>query len=75
MLPSPQADKTNLQRKVAELDDTVKELIGTENSEPRNGQQMNSLSRSKDKNHGKRPNHLEKPLTRWSNVRADGFTG
>lgn len=58
-----QADKTNLQRRVAELDDLVKKLVGESH------QTTNGLSRPKDNNRGRRPNHhSEKPLPRWNNV-------
>lgn len=68
------ADKSNLQRKVAELDDMVKKLIGTQNTEPRNRHQISSLSRPKDNDHGKRQHHSEKSLPRWNSLRTDSLT-
>lgn len=75
LLSSLQADKSNLQRKVAELDDMVKKFIGTQTTEPRNRHQMSSsLSRPKDNDHGKRQHHSEKSLPRWSSLRTDNLT-
>ncbi|CAK9182804.1 unnamed protein product [Ilex paraguariensis] len=57
-------DKFNLQKKVAELDEMVKKLFGTQSIQPRNRQQMSSLSRSGDTDLGKRLANSEKLLLR-----------
>ncbi|KAL3505563.1 hypothetical protein ACH5RR_030945 [Cinchona calisaya] len=51
------ADKTNLQRRVAELDDMVKKLIGTQNIGLQKWQQVNSLTRLKDSSASKKLSH------------------
>lgn len=59
-----QVDKTNLQRKVAELDDMVKKLCGAQTTQSRVQQQMNSLSRSSNSDFSKRLTNSEKQLLR-----------
>ena len=42
-----QADKTNLQKKVAELDDLVKKICGTQTTQPRHGLMRSSTEYNK----------------------------
>lgn len=53
-----QADKTNLQKKVVELDDLVKKLCGTQTTHPRHGLMRSSTEFNKMPTDSKR--HLDR---------------
>ncbi|KAI3469226.1 hypothetical protein Pfo_025889 [Paulownia fortunei] len=63
-------DKSNLQKRVAELDDIVKKLFSMQDSQPRDQPQMNSLLRPFDHNLGERLAHSQKVLSRINNQLA-----
>ncbi|KAL2534878.1 Phragmoplast orienting kinesin-1 [Abeliophyllum distichum] len=63
-------DKTNLQKRVTELDDMVKKLFGMHNSQPCNQPQTNSSSIPHDSDLGERLAHSQKVLSRINNQLA-----
>lgn len=65
-----QADKTNLQRRAAELDDMIKKLLGTQHSQPQNQQHENHMSKVSSSEFGMRLANSEKLLLRVNNELA-----
>ncbi|KAL2464460.1 Phragmoplast orienting kinesin-1 [Forsythia ovata] len=63
-------DKTNLQKRVTELDDMVKKPFGMHNAQPCNQPQTNSSSISHDSDLGERLVHSQKVLSRINNQLA-----